>query len=233
MANFRRESYAEVAIIVPTKVMDDYAIRCQDICEFLYPDAEVMVITDEDCPGYPSDKRNYAMEKTNKRVLAFLDSDAFPGMDWLDRALDFLEEYPAVCGPGILPPDAPIQEYLADIVYRLLPYNYRVAQRKPRIVAEYPTFNLVVKRSMATKFENYLTGEDSLFCRKIKEGIFYHPDILVYHNRRPVFKRLWKQIGTYGLHRGYLIRRAFVGWVTSCIAYAFNFVKGLFVRRPS
>jgi len=173
------------------------------------------------------------MDKTNKRVFAFIDSDAYPSEKWLDHALTWLELYPAVCGPGVLPPDAPQEERISDIVYQMLPYAYRVVAMTPRVVAEYPTFNLVVKRSVATAFEPYLTGEDSLFCRKIKEGIFYHPDILVYHNRRPAFKGLWKQIGTYGKHRGNFIKVALLAWVSSMFVYSFNFIKGFFIRRPS
>ena len=172
------------------------------------------------------------MARAKGKVYAFLDSDAYPDDDWLDKALMWLELHPAVCGPGVLPPDAPLSEFIANIVFQMLPYAYRVFPMKQRIVAEYPTFNLLVKKEVATKFENYLTGEDTLFCRKIKSGIFYHPSILVYHNRRGAFKPLWKQIGTYGRHRGYLIRQALLAWISSGFVYAFNFIKGIF-RRPS
>jgi hypothetical protein len=191
-----------------------------------------MVIPDSVCAGYPSAKRNWAMNKSNKRILAFIDDDSYPSKDWLDNALMYLEIYPAVCGPGVLPPDSPIEERIADIVYQMLPYSYRVVPQKARIVAEYPTFNLIVKRKVATEFEDYLTGEDSLFCRKIKKGIFYHPDILVYHNRRGAFKPLWKQIGTFGRHRGYLIRLALLAWISSVITYMWNFLLGFFRRKP-
>lgn len=208
-------------------------MRCVKHCRANFHDAEIIVIPDALVPGYPSVKRNWGMAKAKGRILAFIDSDAYPAKDWLDRALDWLAIYPAVCGPGVLPYDAPQGERIADLVYQMLPYAYRVVPMPSRRVAEYPTFNLLVRRSVATRFENYLTGEDSLFCRKIKQGIFYHPSILVYHNRRPAFKRLWKQIGTYGTHRGFLIRIAFVAWVSSVFVYATNFIKGLFVRRPS
>ena len=173
------------------------------------------------------------MMKAKGKYFAFIDSDAYPSEKWLDKALYWLDVYPAVCGPGVLPPDAPWQERVSDIVYQMLPYSERVVPMSQRILAEYPTFNLIVKREVAPKFENYLTGEDSLFCRRIKAGIFYHPDILVYHNRRPMFKKLWKQVGTYGKHRGNLIKQALFAWVSSIFTYAINFIYGFCKRRPS
>lgn len=202
-------------------------------CQFLYPEAEILVIPDSVCPGYPAVKRNWAMQKAKGRFFAFLDSDAYPSEAWLEKALLWLELHPAVCGPGVLPPDAPQMERVADVVYQMLPYAERVVQMTQRILPEYPTFNLIVRREVAPKFENYLTGEDSLFCRKIKQGIFYHPEILVYHNRRPAFKKLWKQVGTYGRHRGNFLRVAILAWISSVFTYAINFVKGFFMRRPS
>jgi hypothetical protein len=228
-----RKSYSEVSIIVPTREIDNYSLRCAYHCYEKFPGAEVIVIPDTVVPGYPALKRNWAMEKAKGKYLAFIDSDAYPSEMWLDKALKYLKKHSAVCGPGVLPPDAPPEERIADIVYQMLPYAYRVVQRNCRQVTEYPTFNLIVRREVATPFENYLTGEDSLFCRKIKDGIFYHPDILVYHNRRPIFKGIWKQVGTYGRHRGNFIKLAILAWVSTVFVYGVNFIKGFFIRRPS
>lgn len=222
-----------VSVVIPCKKIDAYVRRCIAACGKLLEPNEVIVVTDKDCPGYPALKRNWAMKRAKGNVYGFLDADAFPSENWLREALYWLQCYPAVCGPGVLPPDAPFGERIADLVYRWLPYSYRVRPKKPQIVAEYPTFNLIVRKEVATEFENYLTGEDSLFCRRIKGGIFYHPDILVYHNRRPAFRKLWKQVGTYGRHRGYLIRQAVLAWCSVVVVYLASFVKGWFVRRPS
>lgn len=228
-----RKHPSDVSIIVPCKEIDFYARRCIEICENLYPECELIIIPDSVCPGYPAIKRNWAMKKAKGSIFAFLDSDAYPAEGWLENALEHLERYPAVCGPGLIPFDAPRIERAADIVYQMLPYSYRVIQREPRTVAEYPTFNLIVKKEVATEFQNYLTGEDTLFTRKIKSGIFYHPNILVYHNRRGVFKPLWKQVATYGRHRGSLIRIALFAWLSTIFVYSVNFIIGFCKRRPS
>jgi hypothetical protein len=171
------------------------------------------------------------MKQAKGEVFAFIDSDAYPSMDWLNNAFTFLRVSPAVCGPGILPIDSPLLEQACDLVYQWLPYSYRVVPKSQRIVAEYPTFNLIVWKDKSPTFKPYLTGEDTLFCREIKEGILYDPSILVYHSRRPLFKPFWKQVATYGQHRGHLIRLAVLGWLSVLFVYGGNFLCGFFTCR--
>lgn len=216
----------KVSIIVPCKKMDYFARRCVDHCEARYPDYELIVVTDSVCPGLPATKRNWAMQKATGDVFAFIDSDAYPSRDWLKHALYWLQTFDAVCGPGVLPADAERVEHIADKVHQWLFAPYRVKAMAPRIVTWFPSFNLIVKRSVATEFDSYLTGEDERFAKKIRGGIFYHPDILVYHNRRGAFSPLWRQFGTWGRHKGHFAKLALLAWVTTVWTYAVNYVKG-------
>ena len=223
---------AKISIIIPCRTIDAYTERCVSECEKLTEEKEILVIPDVICPGLPAAKRNYAMQKAKGDIYAFIDSDAFPAKDWLEKALYWLQCYKAVCGPGVLPPTAPVNERVADQVHKWVFCPYRVAPRTPRSVRWFPTFNLVVRKEVATKFDSYLTGEDDLFCERIAEGVFYHPSIVVYHNRRGIFKPLWKQFGTYARHKGLFNGLAFVAWVTTLWVYAVNFVKGFLCRKP-
>lgn len=235
MEKFDRKHTHKVSIIIPCREVDAHAKRCIQYCRLLpYREnysREIIIIPDSICPGFPATKRNYGMQIATGDIFAFIDSDAYPAKDWLDRAMEHLQYHPAVCGPGVLPPDAPLHEKAADLVLQLMPYGYRVAPKKARICAEFPTFNLVVWRKAATPFENYLTGEDSLFCRKIKEGIYYSPDIIVYHSRRPLWRPFWKQVSIYGQHRGHFIRLALIGWISINFTYVLNFFRGLFMKE--
>ena len=222
----------KVSIIVPTKIIDFYAKRCIEACQTFFPKAELLVITDEICPGLPAAKRNYAMQKAKGDIYAFIDSDAYPSPDWIKNALYWLQCYPAVGGPGVLPPDAGIDERIADQVHKSVFCSYRVSKKTPRIVKWHPTFNLIVKREVAPAFDAYLTGEDDRFCAGIPGGVFYHPDILVYHNRRGAFKPLWKQFGTYARHKGAFVGMASLAWATTIWTYAMNWVKGFIRRKP-
>lgn len=221
----------KVSIIIPTKKLDDYTNRCVSYCEEYCPGAEVIIVTDKVCPGLPAKKRNWAMARATGDVYAFIDSDAYPSPNWLKKALFWLKEYPAVCGPGVLPPDAPFTEKIADQVHKWMFAPYRVTPQKERTVSWFPTFNLIVRKEVATKFEDYLTGEDDKFGLNIKGGIFYHPDILVFHNRRGAFKPLWKQFGTWGKHKGHFLRLAIIAYISTLFVYAVNFVKGFFRRK--
>ena|SRR3990167_1777202 len=222
----------KVSIIIPTKEIDAYANRCIDCCSKLPGNPEIIIVPDSTCPGLPASKRNWAMQRAKGDVFAFIDSDAYPSADWLKNALYWLECYPAVCGPGVLPPDAPWEEQIADQVHKWVFCPYRVTPKTPRIVPWHPTFNLIVKREVATQFDPYLTGEDDRFGLNIKGGVFYHPSILVYHNRRGIFKPLWRQFGTYARHKGAFVGIAAVAWVTTIWVYAVNWVLGFLRRKP-
>jgi len=222
-----------VSIIIPCRTVDAYVERCVAHCKKLEENKEIFVVTDRVVPGLPAWKRNWAMENAKGEIYAFIDSDAYPHKDWLKEALFWLQTFDAVCGPGALPPDAPYSERIADMVHRRVFCPYRVTPQAPRVVPWHPTFNLIVKKKVATKFPNYLTGEDDKFGLNIKDGIFYHPNILVYHNRRGIFRPLWKQFGTYARHKGAFQGMAFVAWVTTIWTYAINWVIGFCKRRPN
>lgn len=223
---------AVVSVIIPTRKIDYYVERCLEYLQELPECNEIILVPDEVVPGLPATKRNWAMKHAKGDVFAFIDSDAYPSKDWLKNALYWLKYYPAVCGPGVLPPDAPYCERIADQVHKWVFCKYRVVPDKERIVPWHPTFNLIVRKEVSTQFDNYLTGEDDKFCERIKGGIFYHPDILVYHNRRGIFKPIWKQFGTYARHKGYFAGIALVAWITTIWTYAVNFLIGFFRRKP-
>jgi len=223
---------AKVSIIIPCKTIDDYTQRCLKHCEALEEDKEIIVVPDSVCLGYPAAKRNWAMQQAKGDIFAFIDSDAFPSHEWLKNALYWLQCFPAVCGPGVLPPNAPFIEQVADQVHKWVFCPYRVMADKPRIVPWHPTFNLIVKREVASQFDSYLTGEDDRFCEKIKEGIFYHPSILVYHNRRGVFKPLLRQFSTWGRHKGAFKALALVAFLTTLWVYFVNWIIGFLRRKP-
>lgn len=223
---------AKVSVIIPCKTVDAYTQRCLERLMEIGAE-EIIVVTDEECPGKPAAKRNLGMKRATGDIYAFIDSDAYPSKYWLRSALYWLRCFKAVCGPGVLPPDAPLSEKVADQVHKWVFCPYRVTPKSPRMVPWHPTFNLIIRKEAATEFQDYLTGEDDKFCLDIEGGIFYHPSILVYHNRRGAFKPLWKQFGTFARHKGHFLRLSIMAWVSTLFVYAVNYVKGFFSRRPS
>ena len=214
------------SIIIPCRHIWEADI-CVGYCSDLQENIEILAISDIVCSGFPAMKRNYGMSIAKGKYYAFIDSDAYPSQYWLGAAKYFLDKgYSAVCGAGIIPPNSPILERASDLILRMMPCSYRVVRKRPRIVSEFPTFNLIVRADRSPKFKPYLTGEDSLFCKELEGDIYYHPNIFVYHRRRPLFKPLMKQLGTYGRHRGHFLRLALIGWVMVVFTYIYNFIRG-------
>ncbi|MDZ7586234.1 MAG: glycosyltransferase [Patescibacteria group bacterium] len=206
-------------------------IPCQtktDLCPELLPalkaqtlkPKEILIIPDSICPGGPAAKRDFAARKAVGSVLAFIDSDAYPDKNWLQNSLRQLKStaVAAVCGPGLTPPtDSPRQKISGLVWSNFLgagPYTYRNHPTKARFVDDYPTFNFIVKKSAFQQVHGFKThfwpGEDTKLChdltQKLHKKILYHPEILVYHHRRPVFLPHLQQISRYGFQRGRFVR---------------------------
>ncbi|MEK7513397.1 MAG: glycosyltransferase, partial [Patescibacteria group bacterium] len=91
-----------ISVIIPCKTK-------ADLCPELLPalkNAPVIIVDDKNCPGSPAEKRDWAANRAKGDILAFIDSDAYPGKNWLKNAQKLLKpaRISAVCGPGLTPP---------------------------------------------------------------------------------------------------------------------------------
>lgn len=169
----------------------------------------------------PSDKRDLGAKKAKGEILAFIDSDAYPDSSWLKNTLKHFrdKDISAVCGPGITPLSDNLKERVSGYVWSTWigaggAGIYRNILKKKRFVDDYPTFNLLVRKSDFTKVGGFSSkfwpGEDTKLCAdlvyKLGKKILYDPKVLIYHHRRPVFLPHLKQIGRFGLHRGYFVK---------------------------
>lgn len=209
-----------VSIIIPTKEWDDNTKKCVEGCLAMdYKDNLEIIVLDDETTGKvkPSVKRDIGIKQCKGEIVAFIDSDAYPSKQWISSAVNlFKNNIQAVCGPGILPPNSHWKEQVSDWVLRYLPYNYRVVPKQMRFVTDYPTFNLIVRKSILDKvggFDcNYLTGEDTILCKKITDNggkILYSPNVVVYHKRRPIYLPFLRQIATYAWHRGQFFKKGY------------------------
>ena len=187
----------------------------------------------------PAEKRNIGIAKSKGAVVAFIDDDAYPDSRWLENAVKYFAEptIGALGGPGVTPPGDGFWASCGGRVYENIfvsgNYRYRyLGGRVRRDIDDYPSCNLFVRKEVLDSFGGYRTdfwpGEDTLLCedivRKAKKRIVYDPWTLVYHHRRPLFSAHLRQLGRYGFHRGYFVKRF---PVTSCrFSY---FVPSLFV----
>ncbi len=201
-----------------------------------YRNFEVLVLPDSATPEYawppgvqviptgplrPAEKRNIGIAHASGTIVAFLDDDAFPVVDWLQRAVAYFSapRIAAVGGPAITPPSDPRMAQLGGRVYAspLVSGNcrYRYASERVRDVDDFPSCNLLVRTSTLRELGGFRTdfwpGEDTILCAEIVhrlgQRIVYDPWTVVYHHRRPLFGPHLRQVGRYARHRGYFARR--------------------------
>ena len=230
-----------VSIIIPVKKINDY-IR-QAVPKHLalnYPDFEILILPDRSPPGEsdrsfgpkvriiptypatgPADKRDIGAREAKGEILAFTDDDAYPHKNWLKNAVGYFEDpqVAAVCGPGVTPPEDSVLQRAGGWVSASLlgggpEAHYRFLPEKKREVDDYPSVNLIVRRSdyeaVGGYDSHFWPGEDTKLCldltKRLGKKIIYDPEVLVYHHRRPLFVPHLKQNGRYGLHRGHFAR---------------------------
>ena len=201
-----------------------------------YRDFEVIVLPDNDDPignsegvkvistgkVRPAEKRNVGIDVAKGDVVAFIDDDAYPEAHWLENAVKYFGEpsVGGVGGPGVTPPGDGFLARAGGRVYENFfvsgNYRYRYLGGRVRLdVDDYPSCNLLVRTDILRKIGGYRTdfwpGEDTLLCEAIVLGehkrIVYDPWALVYHHRRRLFMPHLRQLGRYGFHRGYFVKR--------------------------
>ncbi len=170
----------------------------------------------------PAEKRNLGIQAAKGDVVAFIDDDAFPEAHWIENAVKYFgdPEIGGVGGPGVTPSGDGFLAQAGGRVYENISvsgsYRYRyVGGRVLRDVDDYPSCNLFVRTDLLRSFGGYRTdfwpGEDTLLCRSIvcdaKKRIVYDPWTIVYHHRRRLFGPHLRQLGRYGFHRGYFVKR--------------------------
>lgn len=210
-----------ISVIIPCRTKADL---CPELLPALKNQSvkplEVLIITDKICPKSPAEKRDWGAKKSVGSVLTFIDSDAYPDRNWLKNALKLLNnpQIAAVCGPGLTPPSDSIRQKISGLVWSTRigsgPYTYRNRQASPRFVDDYPSFNLLVKKKDFLVINGFDTqfwpGEDTKLCHdlvyQLNRQILYHPNIIVYHHRRPIFLPHLQQISRYGFQRGRFVR---------------------------
>ncbi len=248
-----KKPFVSVVIACPNRswMLDECldALAAQTYREFeviVLPDGETNEETS--CPNVrfiptgkvrPAEKRNTGINEAKGDIVAFIDDDAYPDPHWIENAIKYFSEpsIGGVGGPGVTPPGDSFMAKAGGRVYENIfvsgNYRYRYLGGRVRLdVDDYPSCNLFVRTDILKKTGGYRTdfwpGEDTLLCEAIVFGehkrIVYDPWSLVYHHRRPLFGAHLRQLGRYGYHRGYFVKRF---PATSCrLSY---FIPSLFV----
>lgn len=224
------------SIIIPIKSINDYVRETVRHIQFLNNKSwEVHVITnnfektewlDERILVYPSgivgpaDKRDLGAQKSIGEILIFFDDDSYPASNILDIALPFFSDNSVVAigGPAITPKEDSYWQKVSGAVF-LSKFSGGAPERYLSIgsvkeVDDWPSVNFFVRKADFLKiggFSNkFWPGEDTKLCHdlllKTHKKILYVPQLIVWHHRRSGILQHLKQVGAYGLHRGYFAK---------------------------
>ena len=221
-----RNNLSDVSIVIPTIGINTLTKKCVQECLKYCPGATIFIVVDlENEHAIPNKnvnviisgvctiaaKRNLAAQTATSRYLAFIDSDAFPKMGWLENAIKNLknqEDTWAVGGPNVSPPEESWSERFVGLSQKSILVagfnNFRKQFKPPRFCDDLPSCNLIVRREqfleMGGMSEKLVTGEDMHFClrlRKMGKRIYYDPDVAVYHKNRCLKSYILQRV-TYG-----------------------------------
>ncbi|MHB1692688.1 MAG: glycosyltransferase [bacterium] len=223
-----------VSIIIPLQDMNDYLLETLDhIFKMDFKNFEVIILPDNklelDYPNTtiiptgeisPAKKRDIGAKYSKGNILAFIDDDAYPDKTWLTNALPYFndENVGAIGGPAITPKNDGFWQKVSGGVFLSKlgggnPERY-YSTGSIKEVDDWPSVNLLIKKDVFNKVKGfnseYWPGEDTKLCLDvINEGkkIIYAPNVIVYHHRRSGLLKHLKQIGNYGLHRGYFAKK--------------------------
>lgn len=193
----------------------------------------------------PGAKRDFGASLTAGEILVFLDDDSYPEPNLLELAEKYFSDQGivAVGGPAITPPSDGFWEHVSGAVFLSklsggAPERY-IPVGNIRDIDDWPSVNLMVRKEAFIQIGGFDTefwpGEDTKLCLKLKKNnsgrIVYDPELIVWHHRRRSLFAHLKQVGAYGKHRGYFVKKypetsrrfgyfvpsLFVVWMTTLI----------------
>jgi GT2 family glycosyltransferase len=225
------------SIVIPVKSLNDYVRETvSKILEFERDDWELIILPNE-VEGSewddqrirvvpsgkvgPANKRDLGARLALGSILVFLDDDSYPRQDFLEVADAHFNDLNVIAlgGPAITPAEDSFWQRVSGAFFlsRLtggVPERY-VSIGSVRKVDDWPSVNLLIRKdsflSIGGFDTDYWPGEDTKLCRdlltKTNGSIFYDPELVVWHHRRSGLFAHLKQVGAYGLHRGYFAKR--------------------------
>jgi len=112
----------------------------------------------------PPQKRDIGIKYAQGQILAFIDDDAYPKRDWLKNALENFKDadVAAVGGPAITPPKDNPRQKASGLIYASAlvsgKYVYRYLPKKRLEIDDYPSCNLMVRKSILEKIGGFNTN---------------------------------------------------------------------------
>jgi cellulose synthase/poly-beta-1,6-N-acetylglucosamine synthase-like glycosyltransferase len=226
-------------VVIPVARPDARTQRCLAACAALTYEPRTILVVTERAIALPADAHfvnvvtgsDYVTSPAEKRDLAttalpdvdayaYLDDDAYPPPDWLDRIADTFAQNPQAAGaggPGLMPDDQRFWERVSAAVMETRlgsgPLRFRFWQDAPRWCDDFPAYDLAIRKAWLDKVGGWATdwygGEDTVLCARLADAgglIRYDPSIAVRHYRRRLVPDHFWQIQNVGRSRGCFVR---------------------------
>lgn len=219
------------SIIIPLRKINDYVKEAMPYFQKqTYQNFEIIIVSEEKekikfpktkiinvgkIP--PSQKRNVGVKNSSGEIIAFIDDDAYPERDWLEKAVEEFKEknIVAIGGPSLVPKEATFFQKVSNKVYELSSgkTGIRYGGKERTEIDDWPTCNFFVRKKDFEKVggfdSTYWGGEDTQLCYsllKTKKKMFCNPKIIIYHHPRKNLKAHLKQSLFWGMWRGFFMK---------------------------
>ncbi|HEU5082858.1 MAG TPA: glycosyltransferase [Acidimicrobiales bacterium] len=163
----------------------------------------------------PGAARNLLVERASGDLLLFLDDDATLRPDALRRLDELAAQHPEAAvfgGPNDTPPGSSRFQAVQGAVLASLvgsgPVRRRYGAHPPTHADErfFILCNLAVRRSAMVPFvDDLVCAEENAMLTELARNhvvMFYDPDLVAYHERRPTLRGFLAQMHKYGRGRG-------------------------------
>ena len=219
----RRRSWPGVSVIVCARDAGGSLDECLTaVGQLDYPDFEVIVVDDGSVdqtaaiarrPGVTliqvphgglSAARNVGLSRASKDIVAYLDGDARPEVEWLSYLVQpfLLANVVGAGGPNVVPDDDPwFSQYVARA-----PGSPNHVLLDDRIAEHVPGCNMAFRREALLALDGFdptflRAGDDVDLCWRLQARgweIGFAPAALVWHHHRASLKGYWRQQVGYG-----------------------------------
>lgn len=214
-----------LSIIIPSREVDYLLEDCIKRIRELYKEVQIVIVLDNINKTFPNDKnikiiksenpnmsakRNLGVKNTPPKheYIAFLDSDAYPDINWAETGLSFLEgnkEYSAVTGNQFNPKEDSFEQKCLRLVRFSPLFTHKEwciiidKNTKEQDVTEIMTSNVIMRKKdyidLNGMNEDIYLAEDNEFSdRLIKQGyrIRFIPKVSVFHRESKLYPFLRK-----------------------------------------
>ena len=213
----------QVSIIIPGSNFTDEFKKTVSILKQSKIAYEIIFITNLDLKTFSenvkvvktnlkniSQKRNFGVNQSSGNYIAFIDSDAYPSINWLENGIKILKDNTSiglVTGPDVVDKNINFLKFIIGNAHKSFIFSgknyFRKYKNTSSEVLNAFSCNMIMKKKIYLDIngmnEALYIAEDLEFSKRINKlkKIFFSKDVLVYHTPRDFIPFLFQRF-SYG-----------------------------------